>query len=306
MPRKPRAPSQNKVGGVPGNKGGSGKTGNAGNAGGSGKTGNTGNAGGSGKTGNAGNARGSGKTGNAGGGAPIGNLNSSCASTKARKLLDQGDQFYRHGKSTDALEKFEAALKIDPKFGDAHNCIGVVLAAQHEAGDVNAGSFSGIREHFEKAILFGCSKASRNLCALLFVGEHGKLTGPKPHVDLYANIMKHMKSEVELPSASAADHHMFAILASYSVENRDECCRLAEDHLRLAVAGDPSSLEYKICLGVILVARGLSDEAAVATVLERRPKYLYALDMTQKLLSEKLLSKVIGHVSMESQNKSLR
>ena len=127
-------------GGVSGNKGGSGKEGNIGNKGGSGKEGNIGNKGGSGSPGNK-------------GGAPAaGNTNASSAETKARKLFHEGDVLQRHGNSTAALDKYEAALKFSPELCDAHNNIGVILSSRFEAGDRPAGRFSIIGEHFEKAV----------------------------------------------------------------------------------------------------------------------------------------------------------
>ena len=62
----------------------------------------------------------------------------------------------RHGNSTAALEKYEAALKISPELCDAHTNIGVILPSRFEAGDRPAGQFSIICEHFEKAVV-GCS-----------------------------------------------------------------------------------------------------------------------------------------------------
>ena len=48
------------------------------------------------------------------------------AAALARKLLYEGEVLQRHGNSTAALEKYEAALKISPELCDAHNNIGVI------------------------------------------------------------------------------------------------------------------------------------------------------------------------------------
>ena len=157
-------------GGVRGNKGG-------GNKGGSGKEGNIGNKGGSGKEGNIGNKGGSGSPGNKGGAPAAGNTNASSAETKTRKLFHEGEVLQRHGNSTAALEKYEAALKISPELCDAHNNIGVILPSRFEAGDRPAGQFSIICEHFEKAVV-GCSVSLPNLCAFRFIGEHGSKSEP--------------------------------------------------------------------------------------------------------------------------------
>ena len=42
----------------------------------------------------------------------------------------------RHGNSTAALVKYEAALKISPELRDAHNNIGVILSSRFEAGEL--------------------------------------------------------------------------------------------------------------------------------------------------------------------------
>jgi tetratricopeptide (TPR) repeat protein len=254
-------------GGLPGNKGGSGKLGNKGGAA-------------------PGNKGGSGSPGNKGGGAASGNANASSAQTKARKLLDEAGELHHHGNLTSALDKYEAALKINPELCAAHNNIGMILGNLFAAGDVLAGPFSRIREHFEKAHLFGCSVAGRNLCVLRFIGEHGLKNDPQEHVDDCQFIMDNMKP------ASAAEHHMFArcILACRTVETHNEAIKLAEDHLRLAVELDPSSSVFMTCFGAVLAARGISGEATevFATVLKKRPKYLYAADMLEKLSSEVL------------------
>ncbi len=132
-------------GGVSGNKGGSGKEGNIGNKGGYGVPGNKG---GSGKEGDIGNKEGSGSIGNKGGsgspgnkgGAPAGNTNASSAETKARKLFHEGEVLQRHGNSTAALEKYEAALKISPELCDAHNNIGVILSSRDRAAESSSGT----------------------------------------------------------------------------------------------------------------------------------------------------------------------
>ena len=66
---------------------------------------------------------GSGSPGNKGGAPAAGNTNVSSAETKARKLFHEGEVLQRHGNSTAALEKYEAALKISPELCDAHNNI---------------------------------------------------------------------------------------------------------------------------------------------------------------------------------------
>ena len=119
--------SGNKGGsGKEGNKGGSGKEGNIGNKGGSDKEGNIENKGGSGKEGNIGNKEGSGSPGNKGGAPAAENTNASSAETKARKLFHECEVLQRHGNSTAALDKYEAALKISPELCDAHNNIAVI------------------------------------------------------------------------------------------------------------------------------------------------------------------------------------
>jgi hypothetical protein len=144
-----------------GNKGGSGEEENIGNKEGSGKEGSTLNKGGSGKEGNIGNKREFGSPGNKGGAPAAGNTSASSAETKARKVYHEGKVLQRHGNSTAALEKYEAALKISSEHCDDHNNLGVILPSRYEAGDRPAGQLSIICEHFEKTIV-GCSVSLPN------------------------------------------------------------------------------------------------------------------------------------------------
>jgi hypothetical protein len=139
----------------------------------------SGNKGGSGKPGNKG---GSGSPGNKGG-AAAGNTNASSAETKARKLFDEGEVLHRHGNSSAALEKYEAAVKVYPDLCDADNNIGVILAERYyAAGDRLPGQFSKICEHFEKAAV-RCSASLPNLCAFRFDGENGSKSDPDENVN---------------------------------------------------------------------------------------------------------------------------
>ena len=256
---------------MPGNKGGGGVSGNKG---------------GYGKEGNIGNKRGSGSPGNKGGAPAAGNTNASSAETKARKLFHEGDVLQRHGNSTAALEKYEAALKISPELCDAHNNIGVILSSRFVAGDRPAGQFSTICEHYEKASV-GCSESLPNLCVFRFIGEHGSKREPDEKLEDCRFIKENLKP------VTAAEHLMFArsllVVACCTNDHDEALLKIAEDHFRLAVAANPSS-PFQTTLGSVLAARGKCSEALAifAIVVKDRPKYQFALDMLDKLSSEVL------------------
>jgi len=252
-------------GGVRGNKGG-------GNKGASGQQGNSGNKGGSGSPGNK-------------GGAPAQNVNASSAQTKAHKLVDHGVELHRQGDLTGALVSYEAALKIDPDLRVAHNHIGLILANRHLVGDVLAGSYSAILEHLEKAADLGDLDARRNLCKLRFVGEHGTRNDAEAKLDDCQYFIKNLKP------VTAGEHHMFGRCAWVcSTQETDDGAfkLLAEEHYRLAVAGDPSSSLYRTTLACFLKAHGKLAEAAVVfvEVLRSRPNYQFAKFMLENVLAE--------------------
>ena len=247
----------------------------------------SGNKGGSGKEGNIGNKGGSGSPGNKGGAPSAGNTNASSAETKARKLFHEGEVLQRHGNSTAALEKYEAALKISPELCDAHNNIGVILPSRFEAGDRPAGQFSIICEHFEKAVV-GCSVSLPNLCVIRFIGEHGSKSEPDEKLEDCRFIVENLKP------GTALEHFMFArslIVVACCTKDHDEgLLKIAEDNFRLAVAADPTSSLLQTSLGSFLAARGKCVEAIeiFAEVVKNRPNYQFALDMLKKLSSEVL------------------
>jgi len=234
--------------------------------------GNIGNKGGSGKEGNKG---GSGSPGNKGG-APAGNTNASSAETKARKLFHEGEVLQRHGNSTAALDKYDAALKISPELCDAHNNIGVILCSRFEAGDRPAGQFSTICELYEKASV-GCSESLPNLCVFRFIGENGSKSEPDEKLEDCRFIVENLKP------VTALQHFMFArslvVVACCTKDHDEGLLKITEDNFRLAVAADPSSLSsslFQKTLGSVLAARGKCLEAcgifAVASRIEHPPQ----------------------------------
>ena len=246
-----------------------------------------GNKGGSGKEGNIGNKGGSGSPGNKGGAPAAGNTNASSAETKARKLFHEGDVLQRHGNSTAALEKYEAALKISPELCDAHNNIAVILSSRFEAGDRPAGRFSKICEHLEKAVV-GCSAGLPNLCTFRFIGEHGSKSEPDEKLEDCRFIVENLKP------GTALEYFMFArslIVVACCTKDHDEALlKIAEENYRLAVAADPTLSLFQTSLGSFLAARGKCVEACeiFAEVVKNRPNYQFALDMLKKLSSEVL------------------
>jgi Flp pilus assembly protein TadD len=279
-------------GGVPGNKGGSGKEGNKG---GSGKEGNKGCSGkegnkGGGKEGNKGNKGASGKEGNKGG-APPGSANASSAEKKALLLFTAGEELHRHGDINGALKHYREAVKHDPQRGDALNNIACILIHRKEVGDLqNAGSHQEIRELLEKSVLSGYEPAKKNLNLHRVVGEHGDRDNFLPHENDFRQIFEHSKSVVDSLSVLPIDHIMHAqcLLACCTDENRQKNNELAEHHIRLAVAADPFSVDFNENLGAILMKQGKDDEAAVVfdAVLKLRPHEAYSLHMS-KILSLK-------------------
>jgi tetratricopeptide (TPR) repeat protein len=112
----------------------------------------------------------------------------------------------------------------------------------------------------------------------------------KPHENDFGQINEYTASVVNslTLSVTPSDHIMRAqcALACCTNENRHETNELAEQHIRLAVAADPSSVEYNTNLGSILEKRGKDDEATDVfnTVLKLRPNYAFAQEMSKHLL----------------------
>jgi tetratricopeptide (TPR) repeat protein len=221
-------------------------------------------------------------------------MNNASAEAKALKLCDVGEQLQRHGDVNGALTCYQDALKHNPKLDLALNNIGIVLAGFFYSGDLQrSGPFEEILNFFESSAR--CARcpeseriAEKNLVTLLASGKNGRPGDfPRPDESDFLKVLEITAKLVGSPSATADDNMRRAecLLACCTAGNRQEFRELALKHIRFAVAGDTTSLEYNSKLGAMLMTIGKPAEAAEVfdTVLKLAPNFGYAHFMLKEV-----------------------
>ena len=168
----------------------------------------------------------------------------------AQESYDIGISYLRQKRLDQALGQIEQALAADPKFADAVNAKGVVLAHQ--------GNYGGALELFEKAATLVPEQLGFRLnIALVYYlkGEHQKADVLYRQVisqdDSYEGLLDFL-AEVE----SADENYRIAV--AYMQQNELD---KALERLDRALAADPQMADAYNARGVVLVNKGSYDEA---------------------------------------------
>jgi protein O-mannosyl-transferase len=146
--------------------------------------------------------------------------------------------FANQGKLTDASEQFDDALQIAPRFARAHTGLGLVFAWQ---GKLNEAS-----DHFRRALESAAGDAQAHFYLGLVLKKQGQ----------WGEAAAHFRQAVQAdPNSDQAQYQWGLALAEEG--------KLAEatDHLRAALRINPQSAEAHRSLAEVLMREGRSDEA---------------------------------------------
>jgi protein O-mannosyl-transferase len=146
--------------------------------------------------------------------------------------------FANQGRLTEALEQFDDALRIAPRFVRAHTGLGLVFAWQ--------GKLSEASDHFRRALESAAGDAQAHFYLGLILKKQGQ----------WGEAAAHFRQAVQAdPNSEQAQYQWGLALAQEG--------KLAEatDHLRAAVRINPRSAEAHRSLAEVLMREGRSDEA---------------------------------------------
>ena len=149
-----------------------------------------------------------------------------------------GFVFANQGRLTEALEQFDDALRIAPRFARAHTGLGLVFASQ--------GKLSEASDHFRRALESAAGDAQAHFYLGLILKKQGQ----------WAEAAAHFRQAVQAdPNSEQAQYQWGLALAEEGKLSE------ATDHLRAAVRIDPRSAEAHRSLAEVLMREGRSDEA---------------------------------------------
>jgi Tfp pilus assembly protein PilF len=149
-----------------------------------------------------------------------------------------GFAFAIQGRLTEALEQFDDALRIAPRFARAHTGLGLVFAWQ--------GKLSEASDQFRRALESAAGDAQAHFYLGLILKKQGQ----------WEEAAAHFRQAVRAdPNSEQAQYQWGLALV--------EGGKLSEatDHLRAAVRIDPRSAEAHRSLAEVLMREGRSDEA---------------------------------------------
>ncbi len=156
----------------------------------------------------------------------------------AQWLFEQALRHHQAGRIADAAELYRRALALNPDLADAHNNLGIALAAQGRADAAVA--------HYERAIALNPSDAS----------AHNNLGVTLADLARNNEAIAHYERAVGLKPDYASAHHNLGM--ALAAQGRQE---EAVAHYRRAVAIQPGHADAHNNLGVALAALGKTGEA---------------------------------------------
>jgi Tfp pilus assembly protein PilF len=146
--------------------------------------------------------------------------------------------FANEGKLTDAFEQFDDALRVAPRFARAHTGLGLVFAWQ--------GKLSEASDHFRRALESAAGDAQAHFYLGLILKKQGQ----------WGEAAAHFRQAVQAdPNSEQAQYQWGLALAEEGKLSE------ATDHLRAAVQINPRSAEAHRSLAEVLVRQGQSDQA---------------------------------------------
>jgi len=158
-----------------------------------------------------------------------------------------GFAFAIQGRLTEATEQFDHALRLSPREAEAHTGLGLILSRQ--------GKFSEAADHFRRAL----ERDSRDAQAHTNLGLILKKQGKR------AEAAAHFQQAVQIDPESEQAQHQWGLVL-------DEQGKLGEAaaHLRAVVRINPRNAEAHRSLGEILLRQGQAIEAEEHTQEARR------------------------------------
>jgi Tfp pilus assembly protein PilF len=190
----------------------------------------------------------------------------------SRSYYNLGEALAQRGKWAKAIENFEDALRINPRYIYAHTALGFIFAIQ--------GRLTEALEQYDDALRIAPRLASAHTGLGLVFARQGKLSEASDHFrralesaagDAQAHFYLGLLLKKQGQWGEAATHFQQAAQADPNSEQAQyqwglalaEEGKLSEatDHLRAAVRINPRSAEAHRSLAEVLMRQGQSDEA---------------------------------------------
>jgi tetratricopeptide (TPR) repeat protein len=187
-------------------------------------------------------------------------------------IFDDALRHHMAGRIGDAVAQYQLALSLRPDFADAHNNLGVALAAQGRIDDAVA--------HYERALVLkpDCADAHGNLGAVLAAKgriadavihcERALLLNPG-HVGIHYNLAVALAAQGRIADATAHYRRALVLKPDYAdAHNNLGNCLWTQGHsdealahYARALAINPDHAEAHNNLGNLFLERGKFDEA---------------------------------------------
>ena len=154
------------------------------------------------------------------------------------------------GRSAEAVEQLDEALRAKPDYAEAHNNLSLLLSAR--------GRDAEAMEHAETAVRLRPDMPEARVSLGILLAKRGRPADALPHLEEAVRLR---------PASAEAQHNLGLVLAALG--------RAAEalPHHEEAARLDPGSAEVQEALGTALLAGGRAPEACIAleSALVRRP-----------------------------------
>jgi tetratricopeptide (TPR) repeat protein len=171
---------------------------------------------------------------------------------KSREIFDEALRHHRAGRIADAVAGYKRALALEPDYADAHNNLGIALAAQGRMDDAVA--------HFKRAIALKPDYADAHQNLGLALAAQGRVD----------DAVVHFERAVALKPDYADAHHNLGIARAAQGRIDD-----AVAHYERALELKPNYADAHNNLGAARAAQGRIDDAIARyeRALELKPNY---------------------------------